>query len=117
MRVSVGPLRLDTVQASTLITAQHEYSLGSPSRTMVTFTWFDGGAGAATTGAGGGGGATGFTGSGMMRPISRSLMRRLGSPSDSVGRLRIKDSLPDIRGQQNLLRLFPRDLQRDCPGN
>jgi hypothetical protein len=30
-----------------------EYSLVSPFRTMVTFTWFDGGGGGAATGAGG----------------------------------------------------------------
>src|SRR5262249_30849869 len=83
---------LRAVVASSLLRIT-EYSLASPFRMMVIFTWFDGGAGAAATG-GGGGGATGRTGSGMMRPISRSPMRRLASPADSFGRLRIKDSLP-----------------------
>src|SRR5215467_3041332 len=87
-----GPY-LRALVVSSLLLRVTEYSLASPFRMMVIFTWFDGGAGAAATG-GGGGGATGRTGSGMMRPISRSPMRRLASPADSFGRLRIKDSLP-----------------------
>src|SRR5258706_3591495 len=73
-----------------------EYSLDSPFRTidtLDTFTLFDGAGGGAVTGAGGGG-AGGRTGSGIIRPMSRSLMRRFGSEFISVGRLRIKDSLP-----------------------
>src|SRR5262249_36094898 len=69
-----------------------EYSLDSPFRTIDTFTIFDG-AGGAATGAGGRG-AGGRTGSGIIRPMSRSLMRRFGSEFVSLGRLRSNDSLP-----------------------
>ena len=88
-----------------------EYSLATPFRTMVTFTRFDGGAGA------GGGAATGFTGSGMLRPISRSPMRRFGSRARLDWSAENQGQLADIRCQQNFLRLLFRDFQRDCPGN
>ena len=93
-----------------------EYSLDSPFRTIYTFTLFDGAGGGAVTGAGGGG-AGGRTGSGIIRPISRSLMRRFGSEFVSVGRLRNNDSFADIRRQQNLWRLLLGDLDRYRPGD
>src|SRR5262249_54571740 len=40
------------------------------------------------------GGGGGRTGSGIIRPISRSPIRRFGSRPDSIGRPRSKDSLP-----------------------
>ena len=81
-----------------------------------TFTLFDGAGGGTVTGASGGG-AGGRTGSGIIRPISRSLMRRFGSEFVSVGRLRNNDSFADIRRQQNFLRLLLGDLDRYRPSD